>query len=601
MKNVDTGLIRTVSLALMVAMVIALAFVGPVAAEPLGPDIPTFPNFFYGTVRTDQGIVLPGQQVVALAVTGGWTGNSTAFTDPASRYGYDPQFFVPGVDSGVPGSGAVNGDQIAFFVQGVRAFLYDVATGTTSLTYSFVSGGDTELNLIVPLRYTITATAGPNGSIAPQGAVTVNYGFNQTFTFTPNPNYQILDVLVDGVSNPGAVTAGSYTFTNVTANHTIHVTFVKSTYLITPTAGPGCTITPGTPQTVPYRGSRVFNITANTGYSLLDVLVDGASQGPIPSYVFTNVTADHTIIATCERKDFVITPFWGSGGAITPGTPQTVPYGGSVTFSIVPNAGYVVDNVVVNGVSQGAITSYTFTNVTANGTIAATFKVADFVIVPTAGADGTITPGTPQIIGFGGSATFTIVPNTGYVIDDVRVDGVSQGAIASYTFSNVTANHTIQATFKVATFVITPTAGAGGTITPNTPQTVNYGASAAFTITPNTGYVIDDVRVDGVSQGAMRQLHLQQRHGQPHHRGYVQGGDLRDHADCGCEWHDHAEHAADRQLRRQRHLHHCAEHRLRHRRCAGGRRVARRYAPATPSATSRPTTPSRLRSRWPPS
>ena len=373
MKNVDTGLIRTVSLALMVAMVIALAFVGPVAAEPLGPDIPTFPNFFYGTVRTDQGIVLPGQQVVALAVDGDWTGSSTAFTDPASRYGYTPQFFVPGVDSGVPGTGAENGDKIAFFVQGVQAELYDVAAGTKSLEYSFVSGGDTELNLIVQLKHTITATVGANGTISPQGAVTVNYGFNLTFTFTANPNYQILDVLVDGVSNPGAVTAGSYTFTNVTTSHTIDVTFVKSTYLITPTPGPGCIITPGTPQLVPYMGSRVFNIAANPGYSLLDVLVDGASQGPIPSYVFTNVTADHAIIATCEQKGFVITPSWFPGGTITPGTPQSVAYGGSVTFAIVPNTGWVVDNVVVNNVSQGAITSYTFTNVTANGFIVATF------------------------------------------------------------------------------------------------------------------------------------------------------------------------------------------------------------------------------------
>ena len=64
------------------------------------------------------------------------------------------------------------------------------------------------------------------------------------------------------------------------------------------------------------------------------------------------------------------------------------------------------------------------------------------------------------------SATFTIAPNTGYVIDDVTVDGASLGAITSYTFSNVMANHTIAATFKVATFVITPTAGAGGTLSP---------------------------------------------------------------------------------------------------------------------------------------
>jgi hypothetical protein len=165
-------------------------------------------------------------------------------------------------------------------VDGVQASLFNVSTGVTSSTYPMQYGGFTNLNLIVPLRYTITATAGPNGSITPSGAVVVNYGANQTFTFTPNANYLILDVLVDGVSNPAAVAAGSYTFSNVTQNHTIAVTFVKATYVITPTAGAGCTITPGTPQTVPYQGSQSFTIAANTGYDLVDVTVNGVSYSP---------------------------------------------------------------------------------------------------------------------------------------------------------------------------------------------------------------------------------------------------------------------------------------------------------------------------------
>lgn len=74
----------------------------------------------------------------------------------------------------------------------------------------------------VSLTYTITATAGPGGSIAPSGAVTVNHGANQTFTITPDPGYHIADVLVDG-SSVGAVP--TYTFTNVTADHTIEAIF----------------------------------------------------------------------------------------------------------------------------------------------------------------------------------------------------------------------------------------------------------------------------------------------------------------------------------------------------------------------------------------
>ena len=78
-----------------------------------------------------------------------------------------------------------------------------------------------------PLTYTLTASAGSNGAISLSGAVTVNYGGNQTFTFTPATGYQVSSVLVDGTA---VTTASSYSFSNVTANHTISVTF-SPTYL----------------------------------------------------------------------------------------------------------------------------------------------------------------------------------------------------------------------------------------------------------------------------------------------------------------------------------------------------------------------------------
>jgi len=76
-----------------------------------------------------------------------------------------------------------------------------------------------------PDTFTITATAGANGSISPSGAVTVNNGASQTFTITAGTGYDIADVLIDGAS-VGAVS--TYTFTNVTANHTISASFAES-------------------------------------------------------------------------------------------------------------------------------------------------------------------------------------------------------------------------------------------------------------------------------------------------------------------------------------------------------------------------------------
>ena len=81
------------------------------------------------------------------------------------------------------------------------------------------------LGLASPLNiYTITASAGSNGSISPSGNVTVNQGLDKSFTITPDTGYSIDDVLVDG-SSVGAVS--SYTFTNVTEDHTIYATFIS--------------------------------------------------------------------------------------------------------------------------------------------------------------------------------------------------------------------------------------------------------------------------------------------------------------------------------------------------------------------------------------
>ena len=74
---------------------------------------------------------------------------------------------------------------------------------------------------------TITATAGPNGSISPSGAVVVPAGEAQTFTITPDTGYDIQDVLVDGVS-VGART--SVTFMSAIQDHTIMASFVRNNF-----------------------------------------------------------------------------------------------------------------------------------------------------------------------------------------------------------------------------------------------------------------------------------------------------------------------------------------------------------------------------------
>lgn len=71
-----------------------------------------------------------------------------------------------------------------------------------------------------------------------------------------------------------------------------------------------------------------------------------------------------------------------------------------------------------------------------------------FDIAATTDGRGSITPSGTVSVKKGENQTFTVTPNSGYEIEDVLVDGNSVGVVKSYTFENVTANHTIHATFK---------------------------------------------------------------------------------------------------------------------------------------------------------
>lgn len=70
-----------------------------------------------------------------------------------------------------------------------------------------------------------------------------------------------------------------------------------------------------------------------------------------------------------------------------------------------------------------------------------------YTIRAIAGANGSISPEGDVVVISGQNQTFTITPASGYHISDVKVDGVSQGAITSYTFEDVRANHTIEVIF----------------------------------------------------------------------------------------------------------------------------------------------------------
>lgn len=257
----------------------------------------------------------------------------------------------------------------------VPAMTADVIN-TTSALYLKHDGGDTltrgEFQILVDGQDKTTAFGDP-----------ATWSVGQTLIYSVNSGY-------DPQNIPGTIqivyTGGGYGQTieqlwvrppTLTASPTATTTspVPGTSHNITASAGVGGVISPGGVVTVSYGASQMFSITANSGYHVADVLIDGASNGTVPGYTFSNVVADHTIATTFTINTYQITASTGANGNVTPAGVTTVNYGATPLYKILPATGYHVADVVVNGASVGAVTNYTFPAVTANQTINATFAI----------------------------------------------------------------------------------------------------------------------------------------------------------------------------------------------------------------------------------
>jgi hypothetical protein len=349
---------------------------------------------------------------------------------------------------------------------------FSVPVGVTYTVYDVVDESSAGQTSVTPAggssNFTIVPTAGANGTISPATTATVSSGSDATFTITPSPGYHVGTLTVDG----SAVTAAtSYVFHGVTANHTIAVTFAAdgttTNYTITPTAGANGSISPATAQSVASGSNATLTITPSSGYHVATLTVDGSAVTAATSYVFQNVTANHSISVTFAADvlaaQYTLTGSVSGGhGSIAPAAAVTVDVHASYSFRIQPDVGYHVDTVLVDGQAVTLTTGglYTFSNVTANHSVVVTFAAGalpgSVALLPTGGAGGTVGPVVSAYV-YGpiitltphSSYTFRVKADLGYHVDTVLVDSqpatLTSGGL--YTFSNITAVHTFAVTF----------------------------------------------------------------------------------------------------------------------------------------------------------
>jgi uncharacterized protein (TIGR02145 family) len=477
--------------------------------------------------------------------------------------------------------------------------------------------------------YIISSSSSAGGSISPLGNIEVASGANQAFTITPAFGYQVADVLVDG-SSVGAVQA--YEFQNVTASHTIYATFSamdnialnkpatsKSDYSSSYMASKG-NDEDGSNNSMwaaaPYQqwwkvdlggvydvtgivvrnyvdGARYYHYsvegsTDDQTYTLIASKTDdNAATDAGDSYSVTTTArflrvsltynSDNEGVHLCDFRAYgslhagnIISSSSSAGGTISPLGTVNVASGSNQAFTITPAFGYQIEDVLVDGLSVGAVQSYEFQNVTASHTIYATFSAMTNIALnkPATsksdysssymaskgndedGSNNSMWAAAPYPqwwkVDLGGVYNVTGIVIRNYV-DGVRyyhytversTDDQTYSQITSKTDNNAATDAgdsysvTTTARFLRVTltnnsdnpgvhlcdfraygtlnaYIISSSAGVGGTISPSGSVEVASGADQSFTITPAFGYQVEDVLVDGSSVGAVQSYEFQ--------------------------------------------------------------------------------------------
>jgi hypothetical protein len=241
-----------------------------------------------------------------------------------------------------------------------------------------------------------------------------------------------------------------------------------TTFTITASAGSGGTISPSGSVQIASGGSQTFTITPSNGYQVNSTLVDGTNMGALTTYTFSNVTADHTISASfaLSSGSWVFCADEGQQCSFT-GT-RSVRYGanGAYVFKTLTNGTTCTNSVFGDPIYGVKKQCY--------------IQATTFTITASAGSGGTISPSGSVQIASGGSQAFAITPSNGYQVNSTLVDGTNMGALTTYTFSNVTADHTISASFALSSGSWVFCADEGQVCSFTGTRSVRYGANGAY-------------------------------------------------------------------------------------------------------------------------
>ncbi|TAK50795.1 MAG: hypothetical protein EPO24_16405, partial [Bacteroidetes bacterium] len=302
--------------------------------------------------------------------------------------------------------------------------------------------------------YTLTVNA-TNGSVTKNPDVTAYpEGTSVILTATPAEGYHFANWSgnLSGSENPDTLL--------MDGNKTVTANFALQTFTITATAVGNGIISPPGVTSVSFGGSQAYAITPDTGYHIDSIVVDGVNVGAGTSYEFTAVIANHTIDAYFSINYYTITAYITAGGTTSPSGDTSVAYGSDVTYMFYPDEGYHVENVWIDSVLVGAVSSYTFSDVASSHYLEVQFAINTYALNITIVGSGSVVKNPDQTLyNHGTTVLLTAVPSLGYFFGAWSGDASGFTDTASVTMTgekNVTVTFVFDTaylqTFRTASY-----------------------------------------------------------------------------------------------------------------------------------------------------
>ena len=332
---------------------------------------------------------------------------------------------------------------------------------------SYTVNGDTEIKalwenrVITPTTYTVTVSNNGNGTGTATPS-TAAAGTTITLTATPNKGYHFKEWQVIS----GNVTIKDNKFTMPDGNVEVKAIFEKDA----PPAPTEFTITVKTDGNGTASASHakavvgteiILTATPKTGYHFKEwqVISGGVT---IKDNKFLMPSANVEVKAIFEKDappaptEFIVT-FDGNGGTSSVSRMTTTDQKLTSLPSASRSGSYSFDGWYTK--KNGGTEITTDTEFPADTTVYAHWTYTGgggssgysyYTIKATAGTGGSISPSGNVSVREGRDQAFTITPDKGYAVANVKIDGKSIGAVKSYTFENVSRTHTIEVIFMKA-------------------------------------------------------------------------------------------------------------------------------------------------------